>query len=120
MKNLQKSLLLVILLFLVACSQISVPPIDSQTRSTAESIEETIQNEPVFQNPIIQENFADPFILKVDTTYFVYATNSSGKNISLAKSNDLIQWQILRCNACASQVGKIDQRIGLGSGSHSN
>lgn len=95
MKNLQKSLFLVILLFLVACSQISVPPIDSQTSSAVELTEETIQNEPVFQNPIIQENFADPFVLKVGSTYFVYATNSSGRNISLAKSNDLIQWQIL-------------------------
>jgi len=95
MKNLQKSIFLLIFLFLVACSQISVTPIDSPTATAPELKEETTLKEPLFQNPILQENFADPFILKVDSTYFVYATNSSGKNISLAKSDDLIQWQIL-------------------------
>lgn len=95
MKKLQKCIFLVIFSLLVACSQNSVPPTLTPTESIPESSEELTQKEPVFQNPVIQENFADPFILKVDSTYFVYATNSSGKNISLAKSKDLIEWQIL-------------------------
>jgi len=48
-----------------------------------------------FQNPVLRENFADPFILPVDGVYWLYATNASGKNISLARSTDLLTWEIL-------------------------
>ena len=48
-----------------------------------------------FENPVLRENFADPFILPVDGVYWLYATNASGKNISLARSTDLLTWDIL-------------------------
>ncbi|MBI4928884.1 MAG: family 43 glycosylhydrolase [Anaerolineae bacterium] len=44
---------------------------------------------------MFKENFADPFILQVGETFYVYATNSSGRNISIARSTDLVKWQIL-------------------------
>lgn len=49
----------------------------------------------MFQNPVLRENFADPFILPVDGVYWLYATNASGKNISLARSTDLLTWEVL-------------------------
>ena len=51
--------------------------------------------EATFQNPVLRENFADPFILSVDGTYWLYATNASGRNISLARSTNLLTWEIL-------------------------
>lgn len=49
-----------------------------------------------FQNPIINGNFPDPFILKVDDTYYAYSTNSNGRNVPLATSSDLVNWSIKR------------------------
>ncbi len=48
-----------------------------------------------FQNPVLQDDFADPFVLHVGTTYYAYATNGSGKNIQRAKSPDLVHWELL-------------------------
>jgi beta-xylosidase len=48
-----------------------------------------------FQNPIFRVDFPDPFVLNVDGTYYAYATNGSGRNIQVARSEDLIQWTLL-------------------------
>ncbi len=48
-----------------------------------------------FRNPVLKENFADPFILRVGDTFWAYATNAAGKNISLARSTDLVKWEVL-------------------------
>ncbi len=48
-----------------------------------------------FQNPVLQDDFADPFVLHVGNTYYAYATNGSGKNIQRAKSPDLVHWELL-------------------------
>jgi beta-xylosidase len=48
-----------------------------------------------FQNPVLEDDFPDPFILTVGTTYYAYATNGSGKNIQRARSTDLVHWEIL-------------------------
>jgi len=48
-----------------------------------------------FQNPVLQDDFADPFVLHVGPTYYAYATNGSGKNIQRAKSPDLVHWELL-------------------------
>ncbi|WP_322509158.1 glycoside hydrolase family 43 protein [Anaerolinea sp.] len=54
----------------------------------------TVSAGETFQNPVLRENFADPFILQRDDTFYLYATNSSGKNIPLAISTDLVHWKI--------------------------
>ncbi|HZG68010.1 MAG TPA: glycoside hydrolase family 43 protein [Herpetosiphonaceae bacterium] len=48
-----------------------------------------------FQNPVLRADFADPGVLKVDDTYYAYATNASGKNIQAARSQDLVKWEVL-------------------------
>jgi beta-xylosidase len=50
----------------------------------------------MFQNPIVQANFPDPFILKVEETYYAYSTNSNSRNVPVATSTDLINWQLGR------------------------
>lgn len=78
-----------LLAVLTACAQ----PAPSATLPTTTPLPEPTG--PLFQNPVLKENFADPFILQVGDTFYVYATNSSSKNISLARSNDLVKWKIL-------------------------
>jgi len=52
--------------------------------------------QPMLQNPVIQTNFPDPFILKVDTTYYAYSTNSNSRNVPVATSEDLVNWSLGR------------------------
>jgi beta-xylosidase len=47
-----------------------------------------------FRNPIFQSDFPDPFVLKVKDIYYAYATNASGRNIQVANSKDLINWEL--------------------------
>lgn len=48
-----------------------------------------------FVNPVINLDFADPDVLKVGSTYYAYATNSGPTNIQMARSTDLVHWEIL-------------------------
>lgn len=48
-----------------------------------------------FANPVIDQDFADPDVLKVGDSYYAYATNSAGKNIQVARSSDLVSWEVL-------------------------
>jgi len=49
-----------------------------------------------FINPVIDRNFADPFVLEVDGTYYAYATGNLTYNIQVSTSTDLVQWERVR------------------------
>lgn len=63
---------------------------------TAASAEATPATGDTFQNPVLRSDFADPFVLKEGDTYYAYATNATGKNIQVARSSDLVKWELLR------------------------
>ncbi len=63
---------------LTATTAATAPPVDGTT----------------FQNPVFRANFPDPFVLKVGSSYYGYATNGSSHNIQLATSPDLVHWQL--------------------------
>jgi arabinan endo-1,5-alpha-L-arabinosidase len=48
----------------------------------------------VASGPVIDQNFADPDVMKVGDTDYAYATNSDGRNISWATSTDLVDWTV--------------------------
>lgn len=48
-----------------------------------------------FANPVIDQDFPDPDVLKVGDTYYAYATNAVGQNIQTAKSTDLVDWEMV-------------------------
>src|SRR4051794_1012514 len=53
-----------------------------------------------YQNPVIDADFPDPAVLRAaDGFYYVYATQSAHDghmlNIQMARSPDLVHWQIL-------------------------
>ena len=47
-------------------------------------------------NPVLDKNFADPFVLEVDGTYYAYATGDLTWNIQVSTSPDLVDWSSTR------------------------
>jgi beta-xylosidase len=66
------------------------------TAQTSDETEEPTEAGETFTNPVINTNFPDPFILKVDDTYYAYSTNSNSRNVPVATSTDLVNWDIGR------------------------
>jgi arabinan endo-1,5-alpha-L-arabinosidase len=48
-----------------------------------------------FTNPVLDQDFPDPDVLKVGDVYYAYATNSNDINIQAARSPDLVHWDVL-------------------------
>jgi arabinan endo-1,5-alpha-L-arabinosidase len=46
-----------------------------------------------FVNPVIDQDFPDPDVLKVGDTYYAYATNAGAANVQGARSTDLVSWE---------------------------
>ena len=92
-----------VLVLLMACSsQTATPPATTASTEIPDTVEPTLpvstatlQPGQGFKNPVIKQDFPDPFILQVGDFYWAYATNTSGKNVSLARSKDLIKWELL-------------------------
>lgn len=45
--------------------------------------------------PVIDEDFPDPDVLATDDGYVLYATNDSMRNVQVARSADLVEWEVL-------------------------
>jgi beta-xylosidase len=50
---------------------------------------------PIYDNPVYDNDFPDPHVLRVDDTYYAYATNTSNSNIPVLRSTDLAVWERL-------------------------
>ncbi|MHA7210848.1 glycoside hydrolase family 43 protein [Arthrobacter sp. MDT1-65] len=61
----------------------------SGTSEAAPAVEE--QN----ATQVLDEEFADPDILEVDGTYYAYASAGDRKNVQIATSEDLVEWETL-------------------------
>jgi GH43 family beta-xylosidase len=48
-----------------------------------------------FVNPVFRQDFADPHILQDGDTFYGFATNSLSRNIMMARSTDLVNWELL-------------------------
>jgi beta-xylosidase len=48
-----------------------------------------------FTNPVLDRDFPDPDVLRVGETYYAYSTNADKTNIQVARSTDLVHWQML-------------------------
>jgi beta-xylosidase len=46
------------------------------------------------RGPVINSNFPDPDLLKVERVYHAYATNDGGKNVQHQTSTDLVHWTV--------------------------
>jgi beta-xylosidase len=85
-----------LLLALSAACQSASPPTGEAAEPTAPAA--TGESSPpaegeVFQNPVIRRDFADPGIIRVGDTYYAYSTNAASRNVPLATSTDLVNWE---------------------------
>ena len=48
-----------------------------------------------FTNPVLDQDFPDPDVLQVGDVYYAYATNGNKLNIQVARSTDVIHWEVL-------------------------
>ncbi|GCE28196.1 glycoside hydrolase [Dictyobacter alpinus] len=62
---------------------------DTQSKNKAGTMQ------PTFQNPVLDSDFPDPGIIRAGNFYYTYATNAAGKNIQVARSSDLVHWDML-------------------------
>jgi beta-xylosidase len=49
-----------------------------------------------FVNPVLQVDFPDPDAIKAGDTYYAYASQGGSSNIQMAKSKDLVHWDLLQ------------------------
>lgn len=95
--NKLKPIIALLTLLLAACASATseATPQPPTSASFTAAPTRVVVPEGSFQNPVIRADFADPFILQVDDTYYAYATNAAGKNVQSAQSTDLVKWQLL-------------------------
>ena len=46
-------------------------------------------------NPVVDDDFPDPDLLEVDDVYYAYATEGNLRNVRVARSSDLVEWETL-------------------------
>ena len=46
-----------------------------------------------FTNPVYEQNFPDPFVLRARGAYYGYATNGAEGNVPTLRSRDLVHWR---------------------------
>ena len=62
---------------------------------TAQPIPASTPTAATFTNPVLDQDFPDPDVLKVGDVYYAYATNGNRVNIQVARSTDLVHWEVL-------------------------
>jgi beta-xylosidase len=70
-------------------------PEEETTPADAATPTAAVEPGVTFRNPVFRHDFPDPHIILVDGVYYAYATNSAGRNIQVATSENLIDWQLL-------------------------
>ncbi len=80
---------LLLLLITVSCG------LQSQQATAGNAGGTPTVSQGTFANPVLRSDFPDPGILRVGNVYYAYATNAYGKNIQVARSNDLVRWDLL-------------------------
>jgi beta-xylosidase len=68
---------------------------ESSPAATATTQAPTVVPEGSFANPVYTQNFPDPHVIRVDGTFYAFATNGSGRNVQTAESTDLVRWRQL-------------------------
>ena len=96
MRNLGGVVLLIGLVFLllIGCQTASEDSAatDATTEPTAApAASPTVEGE-TFENAVIRRDFPDPGIIRVGDTYYAYSTNATSRNVPLATSTDLVNW----------------------------
>jgi beta-xylosidase len=57
--------------------------------------EQTPEATSTYTNPVLDQDFPDPDVLRVGNAYYAYSTNAENMNIQVARSTDLVHWQMV-------------------------
>jgi len=86
-----------LLLLLAACQSTSPPAGEAAEPTAPPVVAQDAYPVPAegetFQNPVIRRDFADPGIIRVGDTYYAFSTNAASRNVPLATSTDLVNWE---------------------------
>jgi beta-xylosidase len=99
----------VVVVLLVACGAADSPSPTADSPTTEPTTEAPAPTEaspvatespptpegPIYDNPVYDNDFPDPHVLRVDDTYYAYATNTSNSNIPVLRSTELATWERL-------------------------
>jgi beta-xylosidase len=80
---------------LVEETPLAEPPVVEETPTVPPATATPIP-EDSFQNPVLRLDFPDPGVLEVDGVYYAFATNAAGRNVQVARSEDMVRWELLR------------------------
>ncbi|WP_447925325.1 glycoside hydrolase family 43 protein [Georgenia muralis] len=81
---------------LVGCAGAGEGPGPAASTSAAAPGDATSASDGVHaDNPVIADDFPDPDVLEVDGVYYAYATNGNSRNVRVARSGDLVEWEEL-------------------------
>ncbi|GAA2721386.1 glycoside hydrolase family 43 protein [Cellulomonas aerilata] len=75
-------------LLLGACGGGDAPASDPDPASTSAPSDDS-------PNPVVADDFPDPDVLEVDGVYYAYATEGNLRNVRVARSDDLVEWETL-------------------------
>lgn len=76
---------------LIACA--APPPRAIPTATTQPTVQ--MPAGKTYTNPVYDDDFPDPFVLRVGETYYAYATNVRSNNVPVLRSTDLATWERL-------------------------
>ncbi|MFE4621225.1 family 43 glycosylhydrolase [Streptomyces sp. NPDC056747] len=70
----------------------TAPPLTPATTHAAHVVAATAPTSPT--TPVLDQDFADPDVVRVGRVFHAYATNAHGRNIQHATSTDLVHWTV--------------------------
>lgn len=78
-------------------SQYSAEALNKTTINSSSFDETNSQLKNAFKNPVFDADFPDPQVFRAKNgIFYAYATQTPGKNIQMAKSNDMVHWEMLQ------------------------
>lgn len=87
----------ILVLLLSACTPASSKAINTPAQGSNQTAAPTALTGPSYTNPVYEDAFADPHVLRVGDTFYAYATFDAEdpSNIRVIRSKDLVNWESL-------------------------
>ena len=84
----------VLLTLSLPLNAVALPAQDPQPSGGAQDALDSSSASRALNGPVTQGMFADPAVMKVDNTYYAYATNVGNKRVPIATSRNFKDWEI--------------------------